>query len=328
MNRRRRLILGFSGALLAPRSSLAQQAGKIHQVGLLSVGTSTNPADQVNWQPFIDELRKLNYVEGRNLVLRREFGSSDFARLPELVANLVKNKVDVIVATGTREIRAAKQTTNAIPIVMTLAADPVKEGFVASLARPGGNVTGLTSLVPGLSQKYLELILEVVPSGKRFAVVSVPPNPITEIRREFESAAKSLGVELFFVQLPGSGDFDRALGQAKKDGATGIIHPLDGATWTNRSMLVQAALKHRLPGIYWSSAYVDDGGLMTYSINRAEQSRLAATVVDKILRGAKPADLPVQQPTRVELVINMKTARALGIKVPQSILLRADRLVE
>jgi putative ABC transport system substrate-binding protein len=321
---RHRLILAITGTLAATDIP-AQQALQAN-VGILSIGT--DPAAQENWEPFINELERRGYVEGRNLRLQRAFAAGDVGRLPKLIADLVSAKVDVIVATGSREIRAAMQATSEIPIVMTLAADPVKEGFIASLRRPGGNVTGLTSLVPGLSQKQLELVHETFPLARRFAILGIPPNPIAEIRGEFESAAKVLGLEVFFVQPASADEFDSAMALARRGGAEAIIHPQDGATFTRRQDFVRAALNHRLPGLYWGLAYVEAGGLMTYSVNPAEQYRRGAVFVDRILHGAKPSELPVELPVHVELVINLKTAKVLGVKVPQSILLRADRLIE
>ena len=295
-------------------------------MGLLSIGTA--PAQAERWQPFIDAMRELGHVEGQTLVLIRGFGAGNFGRMPALLSEMIGAKVDVIVATGTREIRAAKNATGTTPVVMTLAADPVKEGFVASLARPGGNVTGLTSMIPGLAKKYVELMREVVPAAKKLAVVAVAPNPIPVIRRELQEAADTQGLSLVVLQAKGPADFDRVMSAARADGAAGIIHPLDGGTTAHRTAFVSAAQRHGLPGIYWDAAYVDAGGLMSYSINFEAQVRRAAVIVDRILRGAKPADLPVEQPARIELVVNQRTAGALGIKLPQSILLRAERVIE
>lgn len=323
---RRRFLLAACGVLGFPSRVIAQPAKRVFRVGLLSIGSDQTVSRR--WQPFFDAMGELGYVEGRNLVVLRGFGASRYERMEEFLAEFLRAKVDVIVVTGTREIRAAKQATATTPIVMTLAADPVKEGFVASLARPGSNVTGLTSLVPGLPQKYVELLLEVVPGTKRFAVVATPPNPIAEIRNEFEAAAKSRGLSMAVLQPRGPAEFDRVMEQARKDGADGIVHPLDGGTSAHRSALVQAALKYRLPGIYWDAAYVDAGGLMTYSVSFAQQLRRAVVYVDKILRGANPADLPVELPVHIEMVVNLRTAKALGIGIPGSILLRADRTIE
>ena len=325
MHRRRQLVVGMLGALLTP--ALARAQGKVYQIGVLSAGTHPTTGAE-RWQTLVDAMRALNYTEDRNVKFLWGFGGGNFASVTAHLDSFLKAKVDVIVATGTREIRAAMKATSAIPIVMTLAADPVKEKFIASLARPGGNVTGLTSLIPGLPQKYVELLREVMPEARKFAVVAVAPNPIPELRQEFAKASQALGVTLSIVQFPTASEFERVLGQARQDGVQGIIHPLDGGTSAHRPALVQAAIKHRLPGIYWDSAYVDAGGLMTYSVSFPEQLRAAAGYIDKLLRGVKPADLPVQQPARVELVLNMKTAKALGIVVPQSIRLRADRILE
>jgi putative ABC transport system substrate-binding protein len=323
VNEKRRLML-LAGALLAP--GLRAQPAKIHKIGVLSIGT--DPKASGRWQPFVDAMRGLDYVEGRNAAFLWGFGAGDFGTMPGHLESFLKAGVDVIVVTGTREIRATMKATSAVPIVMTLAADPVKEGFIASLARPGGNVTGLTSLVPGLAQKYVELLREVVPGATKFAAVAVAPNPIPEIRLELSRAAEKLGITVSIVQFAGPQDFDRALAKARAQGVQGIIHPLDGGTTAHRPALVQAALKHHLPGIYWDAAYVDAGGLMTYSISFPDQLRAAAGYVDKLLRGAKAADLPVQQPARVEMVINTKTAKALGLTIPPALRLRADRLIE
>jgi putative ABC transport system substrate-binding protein len=237
----------------------------------------------------------------------------------------VRANVDVIVASAPVETAAAKRATTSIPIVMWLVPDPVGQGLVASLPRPGGNVTGLTSLVPGLSQKYVELLREAVPSAQRFAVVG---NPAPATRREVEAAGRVLGVTVFVAQVSEPNDFDHVLARAKKDGAAGIIVALDGVTFLNRRTFVPLSLKHGLPGIYWAREYVEEGGLMTYSANIDDLRRRAATFVDKILKGAKPADLPVEQPTKFELVINLKAAKVLGLTIPQSLLLRADQVVE
>ena len=319
------LLAAFS-MLVAPLTSEAQQAGKIYHVGLLSTGT--DPARPVRWQPFIEAMRALNYVEGRNLVIKPAFASGKTDRLPGLVTDLVAAKVDVIVTTGTRETIAARRATSSIPIVMTVVPDPVAQGLATSLARPGGNVTGLTNLVPGLSQKYVELLREVVPSATRLAVVASPPNPVPENRRELEAAARALGMTVSIVQASGPDEFDSVLGQAKKDGAAGIIVTADPVTFLHRRTLVRLALKHRLPGIYWDREYVEEGGLMTYSASFADLLRRAATYVVKILRGARPADLPVEQPMRFELMINPKTAKALRLTIPPSVLVRADEVIQ
>jgi putative tryptophan/tyrosine transport system substrate-binding protein len=298
----------------------------VYTVGLLSVGTDS--AQPAPWQPFLDAMRELGYVKGQNLVVQDAFGNGRPERLPALVAALVQAKVDVVVTTGTRETKAIREATSTIPIVMLVVPDPVAQGFVASLARPGGNITGLTNLVPGLSQKYVELLREVLPSASRFAVIATPPNPVPENRRELETAVKVLGMSVSFLAVHGAGDFEPALIRARKEGATGIIVTSDPVTFLHRRTLVGLAEKHRLAGIYWTREYVEDGGLMTYSVSVRELRRHAATYVDKILKGARPADLPVEQPTKFELVINLKTAKALGLTIPPSLLRRADEVIQ
>ena len=330
MTTRRAFIGTLTGGLLtAPLAADAQQARKVYQVGLVSNGG--NPKTwRAQYAPFIEAMRELNYVEGRNLIIRPAFADGRVERLPTLVADLVSAKADVIVTSATIETIAAKRATSSIPIVMWLVPDPVAEGIVASLARPGGNITGLTSLVPGLNQKYVELLREVVPSASRFAVVVGPTNPRSDVRRELEAAGRMLGVTLSIQHVSGSGsdDFDEALARGKKDGATGIIATSDGVTFLHRRTLAELALKHRLPGIYWSRDYVEAGGLMSYGANINDLRRRAAGYVDRILRGASPAGLPVDQPTTFELVINLKAAKALGLTIPPSVMLRADQVIE
>ena len=302
------------------------QAGKVWRIGLVSIGS--DPAQPVAWQPFVEAMRKLGYVEGRNLAVKGAFAKGRAEELPRLVGELVRSGVDVMVTTGSRETIAARNATSAIPIVMSLVPDPVGQGIVATLARPGGNITGLTNLVPGLIQKYVELLHEAIPSASRFAIVANPPNPVPENRRELEAASKTVGIVLSIIPVNGPDDFDGALARAKREGVGAILATADPVTFLHRKRFVATALKHQLPGLYWTREYVEDGGLMTYSANRAELLRRAATYVDKILKGAKPADLPIEQPTKFELVINMKTAKALGLTIPPSLLLRADQIIE
>jgi putative ABC transport system substrate-binding protein len=275
-------------------------------------------------------MREADYVEGQNLIVRLAFAEGNPQRLPGLVAELIQAKVDVIVTTSTLETLAAKKATSTIPIVMTLVPDPVEQGLVASLARPGNNVTGLTTMAPGTSQKLVELLREAVPSASRFGVLRTGANsPFPEIRRELQVAAQQTGITLAYIEgIKGPDDFDLVLGRAKKEGAGGIIAPLGAFTYRYRAKLVQAALKHRLPGIYWVRDFVEDGGLMSYGVSFSDVGRRAAYFVDRLLKGAKPADLPVEQPTRFELVINNKTARVLGLTIPQSLLLRADEIIQ
>ena len=324
---RRSLLAGTLAVFAAPPATGAQPASKMYQVGVLSIGGNA-ATWRAQYQPFIERLSELGYVEGRNLIIKPAFADGQAERLSALVVDLVNAKVDVIVATAGREVTTTKQATSAIPIVMWLVPDPVGERLVASLARPGGNVTGLTLLVPGVVQKYVELLHEFLPTASRFAVLASPGSLSSQSRRELESAGRLLGVTVAFVHVSGPNDFDSALARAKKDGAAGIIAPSDPVTFLGRAALTQLALKQRLPGIYWSPEYVESGGLMAYGPRLADLRRHAAIYVDKILKGAKPADLPVEQPTKFELVINLKTAKALGLTVPPSLLARADQVIE
>jgi len=326
MNRRTFLCGLILSTLAAPLAAGAPQVERAYQVGLLTLGA--DPARSGFWQKFLEAMRELNYVEGRNLIVRRAFADGKADRMPGLVADLVQAKVDVMVTTSTLETLAAKRATSTIPIVMTVVPDPVEQGLVASLARPGGNITGLTSVVPGISQKYVELLREAVPLASRFAVVSAPNSPFPEIRRELQAAARHFGITVSFTEIKGPDDLDPALARAKKDGAGGIIAALGAFTYAHRVKLVQLALKHRLPGIYWARDYVEEGGLMSYGASFDDVGRRAAYFVDRILKGTKPADLPVEQPTKFELVINLKTAKALGLTIPQSLLVRVDDIIQ
>jgi len=321
------VVLAVSLAL-APLAAEAQQRGKMYHVGLVTLGA--HPEQHGMWQKLLEALRALNYVEGQNLTLKVAAAEGKPERLPGLVAELIQAKVDVIVTTSTQETLEAKKATFTIPIVMTLVPDPVEQGLVASLARPGNNVTGLTTLAPGTSQKLVELLREVAPSATRLAVLRTGANsPFPAIGRELQVAAQQTGITLSYIEgINSPNDFDPALARAKKEGVGGIIAPLGAFTYRYRTTLVRAASKHRLPGIYWVRDFVEEGGLMSYGVSFGEVGRRAAYFVDRLLQGAKPADLPVEQPTKFELVINLKTAKALGLTIPQSVLLRADHVIE
>jgi putative ABC transport system substrate-binding protein len=326
MNRRRFVLTSLAGALPTSRTAGAQPPRKVHQVGIVTLGSP--PPQSALWQGFIDAMRDLGYVERRNLVLRLALADGRPDRLPGLVAGLLQAKVDAIATTSIEETRAAKRATSTIPIVMTLVPDPVGAGLVASLARPGGNVTGLTNLVPGVNQKYVELLKQAVPSASRLVVVAIPGRPFPEIRRELEGAARRLGTTVSYAAVTTADDFDPVLAGARQGGDAAIIVPLGALTYAHRQKLVQVALKHRLPGIYWDRGFVEAGGLMTYSASLAAVGRRAAYFVDRVLQGTPPADLPVEQPAKFELVINLKAAKALGLEIPQSLQLRADHVID
>jgi putative ABC transport system substrate-binding protein len=320
---RRAFVTGLGAVLAAPLAGEAQQPSKLHTVGLVSLG-----GDPLWWQPLLDAVRELGYIEGQNLAVKRAFAKGHAEELLRLVREMTRSEIDVAVTTATRETRAVQQAAPTTPIVMLLVPDPVAEGFVKTLARPGGNITGLTSVAPGLTQKYVELLRQAIPTASRFAVIVGGGGPAPEIRNELESAAKKLGIELSIARIGGPDDLDSVLLRAKNGGASGIIAPPDYITFLHRKQLAEAALRHRLAGCYWAREYVEAGGLLTYSADTIEFRRHAATFVDKIFKGAKPADLPVEQPTKFEMVINLRTAKALGLTIPPSLLLRADQVID
>jgi putative ABC transport system substrate-binding protein len=325
---RRRLIVTGASLVAIPVNVSAHATGRVYTVGVLSLGAPAASPERDFWIPFIKGMRELGYVEGRNLVVKRGAAAGSPERLPELARDLVRANADVIVTTSVRETRAARDATSTIPIVMTFVQDPVGQGLVSSLARPGGNVTGLTNFVPGMREKWVELLREAVPSASRFAVIGTPLGLVPEALRDMQAAATRLGVTLSPMPVHGPQDFEAVLLSARREGAAGVIAAPDPVTMQHRRAFVGLVLKHRLPAIFWAREYVDEGGLMTYSANLADLRRRAATYVDKILRGARPADLPVEQPTTFELVINLKAAKALGLTLPPALLLRADETIE
>ena len=311
-------------AAAAPAS--AQKSGKLHRVGILSIGT--DPANPTAWDPFVDAMRKLGYEEGRNLTFVRAFGSGNFDRLEPLMRDLVDKRVDVVVLSGIREVQTARRATTTIPIVMTqMPSDPVAEGLVQSLARPGGNITGFMFLIPGIYQKYVELLTESVPSATRIATLTSPPNPPPLVRAELEAAAKSRRAHLTIVHVKELSEIEPALARLKKDGIGGLVVPLDGFTVRYRHELAQAAEKMKLPAIYADRRHIDAGGLMSYGTSTPDLMRAGAEYVDRILKGASPAELPIQRPTRFQLVVNLNAARALGLTLPSTIMVRADEVV-
>jgi len=314
--------------LVAPLAGAAQQPAKVPRIGYLSPLSPSSDSTRI--EAFRQGLRDFGYVEGQNIAIEYRYAEGKFNRLPDLAAELVRFKVDVIVVASTPGILAAKNATSTIPIVMALSADPVPTGLVSSLARPGGNITGLSLLSGELSGKRLELLKEVVPNLSRVAVLWDPVNPATLLQlRETEAAAQVLGVQLQPLEVRGPNpDFERAF-QDTAGGQAGALITLDDLLiLIHRRKIVDFAAKKRLPAMYGFRELPDAGGLMSYTANRSHLFRRAATYVDKLLKGAKPADLPVEQPTRFEFVINMKTAKALGLTIPPSILIRADQVIQ
>jgi putative ABC transport system substrate-binding protein len=315
------------GLLVAPPLAGAQAAGRIARIGVLGLGYPPSE-EQLQRSPFRQALRELGWVEGKNIVFESRYAEENLDRLPTLAADLVRLEVDLIVASGAIAIRAAQHATSTIPIVMTATSDPVRAGFVARLAQPGGNITGVSDLVTDLSPKRLELLKEAIPGAARVAVLTDPANPYTPgMVQETEQAARTLGVQLHILEVPDPSNLEPAFATLTTERA-GALMVLPAARFSaHASRIVDLAAQHRLPAVYSNRGFVVAGGLMSYAANNAEQSRLTATYVDKILQGAKPGALPVERPLQFELVINLKTAHALGITLPPSILFQADEVI-
>jgi putative ABC transport system substrate-binding protein len=328
IDRRLTLAVTLAFALLAtPSAAEAQQAGKVHRIGCIPGGLLAPRMPQ--WDAFRQRLRELGYVEGQNIVLEFRGPEQEGAPYDDLVADLVRLNVDVIVATGTPAALAAKRATSTIPIVMSPSTDPVGAGLVANLARPGRNITGVSIISEELSGKRLQLLRELAPKASRVAVLWNPSQPQGAPQfQAVEAAARAMGVRLLSLEASQASDLEKVFEAARKGRAEALIVTGSPLYYGLRVRIADLALKHRLPASYWLPAFVDAGGLMTYGPSDTEYYRQPAVFVDKILKGAKPGDLPIEQPTKFELAINMKTAKTLGLTIPQSLLLRADRVVE
>ena len=332
MDRRRFLLTSVAGALAAPLATEAQQAARITRIGYLQTDNDNPAALPDPREAFLQALRDLGYVEGRNLVIEYRSGEGKIERLPALAAELVALKVDVIVAPSTVAALAAKQATRTVPIVCV--SIPVTSGLVTSLARPGGNVTGLAFFSPELVGKCLEQLKQAVPAVSRVAALWQPggQGERTETEenmlKEAEVAARALGVRLQYVEARGPKNFDGAFSDMTKARAGALTVLPSNMFFNERRRLVDLVAKSRLPAVYPWRDFVDAGGLMSYGLNVTDLFRRAATYVDRILKGAKPGDLPVEQPTKFDLVINLKTAKALGLTLPPSVLARADQVIE
>jgi putative ABC transport system substrate-binding protein len=330
VNKKVAIFAIVTGVLALVQLAEAQQAAKVPRIGYLMDNLGTAPHLR---EAFRQGLRELGYVEGRNVVIEYRYAEGKYERFPALAAELVALKVDVMVAaSGTLSALAAKQATRTLPIVFAVVADPVESGLVASLARPGGNVTGSSFLAPELVGKCLELLMQAVPGISRVAVLWQPgglgKGTEKDMLKAAEVAARALGVRLQFVEVRGPADFDRAFSEMTRARAGALTVLTSTMFIAERRRLVDLAAKNRLPTVYQWREAVDAGGLMSYGPNMADLFRRATTYVDKILKGAKPADLPVEQPTKFERVINLKTAKALGLTIPQSLLQRADEVIE
>ena len=327
MDRRTFVSIAAGAVLVRTLPVDAQPSTKVPRIGVLYTGTPSTASQSL--EAFRQGLQEHGYVEGRNIVVEQRFGNGKLERLTELAAELVRLKVDVIVTPTDEAIAAVKRQTQTIPIVMTASTDPVGTGFVLSLARPGGNVTGFTGIFPELSAKKLELLREVVPGLSRVAIMWNPDirGALLDYKATSE-AARSLRLQLQSVEVSRADDIDRAFSALTTGRAEALIVAPSTLTLDNRGHIASLAQKNRLPSMYGGRAFTEAGGLMAYGSSLTERWRRAATYVDKILKGAKPGDLPVEQPTKFELVINMKTAKALGLTLPPSLLRRADEVIQ
>jgi putative ABC transport system substrate-binding protein len=323
----RTALVGLGAMILSAPVVAAQSPVKAARIGVLADGAAST--QDVRWEAFRQGLNELGYVEGRNIVIEYRYAEGKPERLPALAAELVRLNVDLILTAGDHGVGAAKQASQTIPIVVAQIGDLVGPGYVASLARPGGNITGLTTFGPELSAKRLELLKTAFPKVSRVAILWNPNNPNNVAGlKEYEVAARALTMQLLPLDVRSADDFEGAFLAALRARADALIAVADAVLVTHRARIVDFAAKNRLPAMYGLEAYVGAGGLMHYGPNVTDMYRRAATYVDKILKGAKPGDLPVEQPTKLEFVINLKTAKALGLTIPQSILSRADRVFE
>ena len=327
-SRKRRILmrgLFFGVALAAPTELLAQQRPKIWRVGLLDSGSSSTGI----YAGFQQGMRELGYVEGRNFNIQWRFAEGVYGRLAALAADLVRSGVDVILAGTTLSVEAARQATSTIPIVMAAVPDPVGEGFVARLSRPGGNITGLSNIVTEVSAKHLELLRAAIPKLSRVAVLVNPHNPSDSlILEQIQGAAYSARVKVVAVEASTAPQIEAAFAVMSQSRSEALIVAADSYFDMQRDQIAGLAVKNRMPAISSSREITQAGGLMSYGQNLAEHYRRAATYVDKILKGANPSNLPVEQPTVLELIINRKTAKALGVIIPRELELRADRVIE
>ena len=330
MNNRRKLLVALgAGALAAPLSSFAQQQGKVWRVGFLSQRSRPISLDSDTFGAFRQGMRELGYVEGKNLVIEWRFADTQYERLPGLAVEFVQMKVDVIVTSGPAAISAAKKATTTIPIVFGSTQDPVREGFVKSLAHPGGNITGLSNLAGDLGPKHLEMLHSMVPKLSRVGVLMNPANPSnTTALKNVQAAAQRTGVTILSLEARTAKEIENAFFMMAQKKAGAVIVARDALFNQQGRQIVELAAKNRLPYITVYRESVEAGGLMSYAPNLTDQYRRAATYVDKILKGARPGDLPVEQPTKFELIINGKTAKALGLTIPQSLLISADKVIE
>ncbi len=328
MNNRRQLLLALGAtALASPLSPFAQPTTKVWRIGFL---TTFPPDNDLRFEVFKQQLRDLGHVEGKTITIDYLSAEGKYDRLPDLAAELVRRNVDVIMsAGGTPAVTAARNATRTIPIVFAGVSDPVGQGIVASLARPGGNITGATIQSRDVATKWPALLKEIVPSAKRIAILSNPANSSVPAEiQAMQVVAKTLRLEVAVVNARAPAEFDKAFAEIARDRPAGLIILTDPLFITEAARLMTLAAKHRLPTMGGNNAFPESGGLMSYGANLLDVVRRAAILVDKILKGAKPGDLAVEQPTKFDLVVNMKTAKAPGLKIPNSVLLQATKVIE
>jgi putative tryptophan/tyrosine transport system substrate-binding protein len=313
------------GGLPPPLSRSAEPEPRILRVGFVNpYSPSTAPRA---FSAFRQRLRELGWVEGQNLVIEWSWADGRYDRLPTLMTEAIARKVDVLVTWGTPAAIAARNTTSTVPIVVAAMGDPIGTGLAATLARPGGNLTGLSMAQADIAGKWLELLQETVPRLSKIAIISNPDSPIiNRLQEQLEAAAPARGLKLRLIEVRNPEAFDHAFKQARRE-AQAVLVLSDPLTFTHRREITAFTARHRLPAIYTVRDFVDEGGLMSYGTDIAVVSRRAADYVDRILKGAKPSDLPIEQPTKFELVVNLKTAQALGLTIPESVLLRADEVI-
>jgi putative ABC transport system substrate-binding protein len=331
MKKRRKLVIALgASALIAPFASFAQQQGKVWRIGFLAArsrSTASNP--DAGYDAFMQGMRDLGYVEGKNLVIEWRFGDSKFERLPALAAELVRMKVELIVTHSTSATEVLQRAAGTIPIVTLGVSDPVSSGFAKSLAHPGGNITGISNLSGDISPKYLEMLRSMVPKLSHVAVLMNPENSFhATVLKNVQTAAQKSRIKILPVEARTAPEIEKAFSAMAREKAGAVIVARETLFTQQVRQIADLAMKHRLPSITAVREYAEAGGLMSYGPNNADLYRRAATYVDKILKGAKPGDLPVEQPTTFELFINGKTAKALGLTIPQELLLRADKVIE
>jgi putative ABC transport system substrate-binding protein len=315
-----------AGIIAAPLAASAQTATTVRRIGFLSSGARPTPAELHEESA---PLRELGWVEGKNLLVERRYTTGGAELLQPLAEELVRLKVELIVTFGTNATLAAKNATTTIPIIIKSAGDPARSGLVATLARPGGNITGYSIISPELNIKRLALLRELLPVMQSVGWLENSTNPYYRAaRKDLEEACRSLGIQPIFLQVAAASELPDAVAEAARQRAQALFVPIDTLFYENRAEIMRAALKHALPTMAQRRTVLEDGALIAYDPTEAEENSRNAAFIDRILRGAKPADLPIEQPTRFELIINLKTAKALGLTIPQSLLLRADEVIQ